>query len=71
MQPVTAGANFGGYSLSERMKSSFAAFAEKYGGKVFVVYSLKGEIANAEVVEQIAAEIGRLRSDAQTGHSVC
>lgn len=60
IKPITANANFGGYSLSERMKSSFAAFTEKYGGKVFVVYSLKGEVANAEIIDDIAAEISRL-----------
>lgn len=63
IKPVTANANFGGYSLSERMKASFAAFTEKFGGKVFVVYSLKGEIANSEVIDQIAEEISRLRSN--------
>ena len=62
IKPVTANANFGGYSLSERMKASFSSFTEKYGGKVFVVYSLKGEIANAEVIDKIAAEIKRLKS---------
>ena len=60
IKPITANSNFGGYSLSERMKSSFAAFTEKYGGKVFVVYSLKGEVANAEIIDDIAAEISRL-----------
>ena len=39
IKPVTASANFGGYSLSERMKASFEDFTEKYGGKVFIVYS--------------------------------
>lgn len=63
IKPVTANANFGGYSLSERMKASFAAFTEKFGGKVFVVYSLKGEIANSEVIDQIAEEISRLKSN--------
>ena len=62
IKPVTANANFGGYSLSERMKASFSSFTEKYGGKVFVVYSLKGEIANTEVIDKIAAEINRLKS---------
>lgn len=62
IKPVTANANFGGYSLSERMKASFADFTEKYGGRVFIVYSLKGEIANAEVVDAISAEIDRLKS---------
>lgn len=57
--PVTANANFGGYSLSERMKNSFDCFTEKYGGKVFVVYSLRGENANKEVLESISSEIER------------
>lgn len=62
IKPVTANANFGGYSLSERMKHSFQDFTEKYGGKVFIVYSLKGEIANKEVVNDIADEIKRLQN---------
>ena len=60
IKPVTANANFGGYSLSERMKASFKDFTEKYGGKVFIVYSLKGEIANKEVIDDIQNEIQRL-----------
>ena len=64
IKPVTANANFGGYSLPERMKASFADFTEKYGGKVFVVYSLKGEIANTEVIDKFAEVITGLTSDA-------
>ena len=59
---MTANANFGGYSLSERMKASFNDFTEKYGGKVFVVYSQKGEIANTDVIDNIRQEIERLQS---------
>ena len=62
IKPVTANANFGGYSLSERMKASFNDFTEKYGGKVFIVYSQKGEIANTEVIDSIREEIIRLQS---------
>ena len=62
IKPVTANANFGGYSLSERMKASFKDFTEKYSGKVFIVYSLKGEIANTEVIESIRKEIERLQN---------
>ena len=61
VKPVTANANFGGYSLSERMKASFNDFTEQFGGKVFVVYSQKGEIANTEVIDSIREEIERLR----------
>lgn len=62
IKPVTANANFGGYSLPQRMKASFDAFARDFGGKVFVVFSLKGEIANVEVLGEIATEIERLKS---------
>lgn len=62
IKPVSANANFGGYSLSERMKASFNDFTEQYGGKVFIVYSLKGEISNKDVIDSICEEINRLRS---------
>jgi len=61
IKPVTARANFGNYSPSERMKASFAEFEKKYGGKVFIIYSLDGEIANKEVIEEIRKEIERLK----------
>ena len=61
IKPVTTKANFGNYSATERMKASFADFEEKFGGKVFVIFSLDGEIANKEVVSEIQKEIERLR----------
>ena len=48
--------------MSERMKASFEDFTEKYGGKVFIVYSQKEVIANKEVVDEIEKEIARLKS---------
>lgn len=60
IKPITASANFGSYSLTERMKASFESFKEQYGGNVFVVFSLDGEIANKDVIEQINNEINRL-----------
>ncbi len=61
IKPVTANANFGNYSPSERMKASFREFERTYGGKVFIIFSLDGEIANEEVIAEIAKEIERLR----------
>lgn len=61
IKPITASANFGSYSLTERMKSSFKSFEEEYGGKVFIIFSLDGEIANDNVIEDIRAEIKRLK----------
>lgn len=43
------------------MKNSFESFKEKYGGEVFIVLSLKGEIANKDVIASIEAEIKRLK----------
>jgi hypothetical protein len=60
IKPVTAQSNFGNYSVSERMKASFEAFTRDFGGKVFIVYSLDGEIANREVIEEIQNEMERL-----------
>ena len=61
IKPVTAKANFGNYSASERMRASFDNFEEKYGGKVFIVFSIEDGIVNDEVIKQIADEIKRLR----------
>lgn len=61
IKPITAKSNFGNYKPSERMKHSFDDFTEMFGGKVFIVYSLKGEISNQDVIEDIRKEITRLR----------
>lgn len=61
IKPITAKANFGNYSVSERMKANFLDFEKKYQGKVFIVFSLDGEIGNKEVIKEIEAEIKRLK----------
>lgn len=64
IKPITGNANFGNYKLTERMQANFDAFEEKYGGKVFVVFSSKvgnkKEIINKDVIEEIKLEIIRL-----------
>jgi len=50
------------YSISERMKASFQDFEADYDGKVFIIFSLDGEIANKEVLKEIEQEIDRLKS---------
>ena len=62
IKPATAKSNFGNYSVSERMKASFQDFEGEYGGKVFIVFSLDGEIANQNVLQDIEQEIKRLKS---------
>lgn len=57
IKPITAKANFGNYSSTERMKASFIDFSQKFGGNVFVVFSENEKIKNEEVIGQIAAEI--------------
>jgi hypothetical protein len=61
IKPITAQANFGNYSPSERMKASFREFERKYGGKVFIIFSVDDEIKNMEVLEEIKKEIDRLK----------
>lgn len=67
IKPITANSNFGNYNISERMSNSFKAFKEKYGGKVFVIFSTrignKKDIINKGVIEEIQLEIERLRKE--------
>jgi hypothetical protein len=60
IKPVTAKANFGNYSASERMKSSFNNFMKKFGGNVFIIFSIDDKIVNIQVVKEIREEIERL-----------
>jgi hypothetical protein len=62
IKPITAKSNFGNYSPSERMKASFESFTEEFGGKVFIVFSLDGEIENKTIIEEIKTEIKKLKS---------
>jgi hypothetical protein len=61
--PSAAENHASNYSAIERMKASFADFEDKFGGQVFVVFSLDGEIANKEVIEDIRKEIERLSNN--------
>ena len=60
IKPITSKSNFGNYSATERMKASFINFTKRYGGQVFVVYSIDDKIKNVEVIAQMAAEIERI-----------
>jgi len=61
IKPVTARSNFGNYSPSERMKANFHDFEAEFGGKVFIIFSLKGEVANEDVLKEIEMEVERLQ----------
>ena len=63
IKPVTVAANLGNYDITARMQQSFRDFGEQYGGKVFIILSIDGEIANKEVIEKIGQEIERLKKD--------
>jgi len=63
IKPITAKANFGNYSASERMKASFEEFQQKFGGKVFIIFSIDDKIKNEEVIGEIEAEIARLKTN--------
>jgi len=65
IKPITANANFGNYSISDRMSASFTEFEEKFGGKVFIVFSSRDRsekvIRNIDIIEEIKSEIERLK----------
>jgi len=67
IKPITANSNFGNYKITERMSGSFRGFEEKFGGKVFVIFSArtgnKKDIVNKNVIEEIKEEIERLKKD--------
>lgn len=66
IKPITANANFANYKISDRMSGNFNAFEKKFGGKVFIVFSVrngnKKDIVNQEIIEAIKTEIKRLKS---------
>jgi MjaI restriction endonuclease len=65
IKPTTSRANFGNYSISDRMRANFQEFEEQYGGKVFIIFSAKvgnkKEILNKEVLDEMREEIKRLK----------
>lgn len=63
IKPVTASYAFGGYSVSDRMRTQFEDFEDKYGGRVFIVYSVAKEVKNTDVYGAIKTEVDRLRSE--------
>lgn len=66
IKPITASANFGNYNITDRMSANFQDFEEKFGGKVFVVFSMRREnkkdIVNKDVLKEIKNEIERLKN---------
>ena len=44
------------------MKASFREFERKYGGKVFIIFSVDDEVANPEILKDIKKEIERLQN---------
>jgi|SRR3989344_477532 len=58
---VTAKTNLGNYFMSERMKHSFQSFKHKFGGEVFIIFSIKEQIQNKEIIEDIRKEVRRLK----------
>lgn len=61
IKPVTANANLGNYDVSARMQSSFKDFQDKFGGQVFIIYSVDEKILNKDAYNKIATEVERLK----------
>ncbi len=62
IKPITAKSNFGNYAVPERMKAAFQDFEADFGGKVFIIFSLDGEIADKKILKEIDLEIERLKN---------
>jgi hypothetical protein len=65
IKPVTSGQSVIQYQWVEMNRRNHKRFTEEFGGKVFFVYSVKGngkkkKIDNPEIIEQIREEISRL-----------
>lgn len=65
IKPISTKASIGQYQWIEQNKKSHLRFTEKYGGKVFFVFSKKNaqgkkQIDNISVIEEIEQEIKRL-----------
>ena len=61
IKPITAHASLGNFSVTARMEQSFRDFEERFGGKVFMVFSVEDKIKNKEVIAEIKQEIERLK----------
>jgi len=66
IKPITYQQSQQIYKWKELMNKSHERFREKFGGKVFIVFSIKNndkkEIFNPEVVEEIKNEVERLKN---------
>lgn len=67
IKPTTFEHTFEDYKWKEMQETSHRKFQEKFGGKVFIVFSVKeGKrkvIHNPEVIEEIRKEIERLEKE--------
>lgn len=67
IKPISSGQSLNQYQWIEMHEKNHRRFEENFGGKVFFIYSIKSsgkkkKIYNIEVVEEIKAEIARLKS---------
>ena len=65
IKPITYEQKHDVYKWKEWMRKSHRKFEEKFGGKVFVIFSIKKgdkkEIYNPEVIDEIKREIEKLK----------
>ena len=66
IKPISSGLALNQYQWDKMHEINHKKFEEKFGGKVFFVYSIKSgkkkKIHNAEVIEEIKKEIKRLKN---------
>jgi hypothetical protein len=61
IKPITVHASLGNFSVTARMEQSFREFEKEFGGRVFIIFSAEDKIKNKEVINDIRAEIVRLK----------
>jgi predicted RND superfamily exporter protein len=65
IKPITFEHTFEDYKWKEMQETTHQKFQEKFGGKVFIVFSVKvgdkKKIKNVEIIDEIKKEIERLR----------
>lgn len=67
VKPISSGQSLNQYQWLEMHRKNHERFTKDYGGKVFFIFSVKGKgkkkkIYNSEIIEDIIAEIDRLKN---------
>ncbi|HBE44515.1 MAG TPA: MjaI family restriction endonuclease [Deltaproteobacteria bacterium] len=67
IKPITFGHTFEDYKWKEMQETTHQKFREKFGGKVFIIFSIKAAekkiIQNSDIIDEIEKEIEKLKKN--------